>query len=382
MSSFNRSLIHALLLALLTVSSAEAAKTQNVVLVLIDGARWEEIYRGVDARFMQPDARSFFASPARQEQLRIELWSDDTRERRQRLLPFLWKTVAARGQLYGNRELGSRVDLGNPFHLSYPGHSEMLTGVVDPSIRRNVPVDNPNVTLLEYLQGLPEFRNRVAAFSSWELYPNVINTRRSGVVVHSPASNFSLPDQPTFEVLRDFVQLMPRGGHEDLVTYHMTMEYLRVARPRFMHIVYSVADRSAHEGRYDEYLVALKNADRFVERLWHWLEAQPDYAGKTTLLITTDHGRGGGSLDAFKYHGTPEYYGFDPAAPDVTDGDQFSWLAVLGPDTAPLGEVAGGTPIVLAQVAATAAELLNVPFRQALGAKRVAPPIATVIAHE
>lgn len=373
-----RSFIHALLLAFLAVPAANAAKTENVVLVLIDGVRWEEIYRGIDPRFLQPDVRSFFASPARQEQLRAELWADDVRRRRERLLPFMWKTVARHGQLYGNRDLGSHVDLANPFHFSYPGHSEMLTGIAEPSIRRNVPVDNPNVTLLEYLQGLPGIRNRVAAFSSWELYPNVINTKRSGVVVHSPASNFSLPDQPTFDVLRDFVQLMPRGGHEDLVEYHLTMEYLRVARPRFMHIVYSVADRSAHDGRYDEYLTAIRNADLFLERLWLWLQAQPDYAGKTTLLITTDHGRGATSLEGFKYHGTPDYYGLDATAPDITEGDQFAWLAALGPDTAPLGEIHGGAAITLSQVAATAAELLKVRFRQELGEDRIAPPVTSV----
>lgn len=377
-----RSLIYSLLLAFVAVPAANAGKTENVVLVLLDGVRWEEIYRGVDPRFLQPDARSYFASAARQEQLRAELWADEVRRRRERLLPFMWKTISPQGQLYGSRDRGSRVDLANAFHLSYPGHAEMLTGIADPTLRRNVPVDNPNVTLLEYLQGLPDFRNRVVALSSWELYPNVINTRRSGVAVHSPASNFSLPGQPVFEMLRDFVQLMPRGGHEDLVTYHLAMEYLRTHRPRFTHIVYSVADRSAHAGHYDEYVVALRSADLFLERLWLWLQAQPDYAGKTTLLITTDHGRGSASLEAFKYHGTPDYYGWDATAPDLTEGDQFAWLAALGPDTAPLGEIAGGAPIMLTQVAATAAELLNVRFRQDLGSDRIAPPIAAVSGRE
>ncbi len=193
---------------------------------------------------------------------------------------------------------GSRVDLGNSYRFSYPSHSEILTGVADERLKRNEPVYNPNVTVLEYLERLPEYRGKVAVFSSWDLYPYIVNTRRSDVLVHSPGSNLSLAgENHTFEVLRDFVTLQPRGIHSDILTYHLSMEYLRTAHPRVLHIAYSVTDRAAHDGYYDDYIEAIRNADLFIERLWTWLQQDPRYAGKTTLIVTTDHGRGTASLE-------------------------------------------------------------------------------------
>ena len=52
-------------------------------------------------------------------------------------MPFLWDTVATRGQLFGNADVGSAVGVSNAARISYPGYHEMLTGFTRASITDN-----------------------------------------------------------------------------------------------------------------------------------------------------------------------------------------------------------------------------------------------------
>ena len=82
--------------------------------------------------------------------------------------------------------------------------------------------------------------------------------------------------------------------------------------------------------------------------LWRRLQSIPQYANKTSLLITTDHGRGEGRT-AWKSHGV------------VVPGSHLIWAAALGPDTPALG-VRKGTAANQAQIAATLAKMLGEDF--------------------
>ena len=72
------------------------------------------------------------------------------------LFPFLWTTVAARGQIFGNQTQGSVAKVTNGLAFSYPGYNEMLTGHPDPRINSNEFGPNPNTSVFEWLNGLPE----------------------------------------------------------------------------------------------------------------------------------------------------------------------------------------------------------------------------------
>jgi len=73
--------------------------------------------------------------------------------------------------------------------FSYPGYNEILSGFPDPRIDSNDRKPNPNVTVLEWLNGRPGFSGKVAAFASWELLPWIVNTERS----HIPANGDGPP---------------------------------------------------------------------------------------------------------------------------------------------------------------------------------------------
>src|SRR4051794_3018317 len=172
----------ALLLALFAASHAAAAqdrKTRNVLFVMTDGFRWQETFRGADPALL--DAKH--GGIRNPKELRRDFWRDDPKQRRQALLPFLWTVVARDGQIYGNRDAGSEAAVTNGMNFSYPGYSEALCGFADPRIDSNDKKPNPNVSVLEWLARKPEYAGKIAAFGAWDLFPYILNTARSGLLV-------------------------------------------------------------------------------------------------------------------------------------------------------------------------------------------------------
>ncbi len=114
-------------------SAAWAGKTQNVILVIADGVRWQEVFTGADPTLLT-DAGGNWTAP---DELKHKYWNDDPRVRRRLLFPFLWDTVATQGQLFGNQQAGSIARVTNAFWFSYPGYNEMATGAADIRIDSN-----------------------------------------------------------------------------------------------------------------------------------------------------------------------------------------------------------------------------------------------------
>jgi arylsulfatase A-like enzyme len=143
---------------------------------------------------------------------------------------------------------------------------------------------------------------------------------------------------------------------------YAALEALRTSQPRVLYLMLGEGDEWAHEERYDLYLDAAHRADRFIKRVWDTLQSLPAYAGKTTLLVTTDHGRGATTKD-WNDHGKDV-----PAAENT-------WFAALGPSVPALG-VRRDVTITTSQLAATIAALLGEDF--AAAAPKAAKPLPLV----
>src|SRR5205085_7039718 len=76
--------------------------------------------------------------------------------------------------------------------------------------------------------------------------------------------------------------------------HRLAMQYLAEHEPRVLFVGYGETDSWAHAGQRGRYRSALRAADGFVADLWRAIQAAPDYRDRTTLIVTTDHGRGGG----------------------------------------------------------------------------------------
>ena len=105
--------------------------------------------------------------------------------------------------------LTARWDLTNALWFSYPGYSEILTGLADDTrITSNDKFPNPNTTVLELANKDPKYMGKVAAFASWDVFPYIVNETRSGVPVNAGfelAKGNSLTDKEKF-----LNQLQPR----------------------------------------------------------------------------------------------------------------------------------------------------------------------------
>jgi Type I phosphodiesterase / nucleotide pyrophosphatase len=352
-----------LLLFSLLCFGQQKHKTENVILITLDGFRWQEVFNGADSAFMRQQQH------LKDDKLKEKFWRDDLQARRKALLPFFWNNISSNGQLYGNRALGSKVNVTNNQWFSYPGYSEILTGWADNErIHSNDKMYNPNKTVLEFINAQPGYNSKVAAFSSWDVFPHIINDKRSGVFVSTgvePVKGQNLNERE--KMMNDLLLSIPNplpGVRPDAFTFYYGLEYMKKNKPKVMYFAFDETDDFAHGGEYGAYLNAAHYTDRFISELWNYLQGDAAYKNKTTIIITSDHGRGKGPAD-WKDHGVK-----------VPDADQI-WLAVIGPDSPALGEVKGESQHYQNQVAKTLAAFLGMDYKGENKTGNVISPMLT-----
>ena len=337
---------------------AQSTHSEHIIVVTLDGMRWQEIFGGMSSALLN-DVEGGVRNAAAIEQ---RFAAGTAEERRRRLMPFVWSAVAKEGQIFGDPSAGSEARVTNGFAFSYPGYNEMLTGFADPNINSNNRVLNPNVTVLEYVNRLPRFKGRVAAFGSWALLPWILNEPRSGIPSIAQGALIRDVDTDAARMVNDLAAGLPQYWAEskfDATTAIGAIEYLRRKRPRVLYVMFEETDEWAHGRRYDLYLDAAYRADGFIRRLWETAQSLAGYKGQTALLITTDHGRGATGAD-WTSHGS------------TIPGADAIWIGVLGPGVPPVG-VRKAVSVTQSQVAATIARLLGEDYSRA--APRAARPL-------
>jgi len=339
------------LLCLLTGLSAPAQttkrKTRNVIFVMTDGLRRQELFGGAEEALITPKNTGSLTEVERLKDLYVK---PTPQARREALMPFVWSVIAKNGQIYGNRDLGSESFVTNGRNFSYPGYSEILCGFPDPRIDSNAKIPNANVTVLEWLHKKPAFQRKIAAFGAWDVFPFIINAERAGFPVnagHEPltAGKFT-PAIAQLNRLKAEVPQIWESEAFDALTFHSALEYLKQNKPRVMFLSLGETDEWGHAGNYRLYLAAARRVDDYLKTLWETLQSMSEYRGKTSLIFAVDHGRGDGP-DDWRNHGEK--------VPD----SKWNWMAFLGPDTPALGERSNVPPVTQSQVAATLAAMLG-----------------------
>jgi hypothetical protein len=342
--------------AFLATAFAQQPSARNVVVITIDGLRWQEMFGGADSNYFQKDAKGE-AGPIEKRYVQ-----PTAEARRTVLLPFIWNEVARKGQIFGDPARGSRAHVTNGLWFSYPGYNEMMSGAADPRIDSNNKIPNPNITVLEWLNTRPGFTGRVAAFGAWDRLPFILNVDRSRVPVGTAFTPVPAPKTQRQRDINQMAQDLPPlwgYGTFDAPIVAAAVECLRTDKPRVMYVMLGEGDEWAHRGRYDLYLDASQRADRFIRRVWDTLQSLPEYKGTTALLLTTDHGRGATTKD-WTDHGAKV-----PAAESI-------WIAAIGAGIPPLG-VREGVTVTAAQLAATVASLVGQDY--SIASPNAAPPL-------
>src|SRR6201984_2795095 len=107
----------------------------------------------------------------------------------------------------------------------------------------------------------------------------------------------------------------------DELSLYIVRQLIRQVAPSFLWIMMHDID-VAHAGAYSLYIEGIRRTDRLCGELWKLLESEPEYSGKTTLLVLPDFGRdadddAGGN--GFQHHRTG-----DAVA-------RTTWLMAIGP---------------------------------------------------
>ena len=322
------------------------AQTENIVIVTLDGMRWQEVFGGADAALLKNKTYTKDSAGTSK-----KFWDDDVNERRKKLFPFLWNVVAQNGQLHGNRNEGSKVNVANPYQFSYPGYNEIFTGYPDTAVNSNDKVLNKNTNVLEFINQQKNYQGKVAAFSTWDVFPYIINKWRNGIYVNSDIDTLKF-DNANLKLINDlqFLSTRPIDVRPDVITYMAAREYLKAYHPKVLYIAFDETDDMAHSGEYDQYLKSANAEDGMLADIWNILQSDPQYKNKTTLIVTCDHGRGDAVKDNWRHHGSK-----------IKESGEI-WFAAIGPDIKKTGESKVAEQLYQKQYAATIAAILGFHF--------------------
>lgn len=317
-------------------------QTANVILVTLDGVRIQELFSGLDPLLAEHSESVDYSDI---ELARERYWRDTPEARREALMPFFWKTLAPKGIVLGNKDKGSSVKVRNGILWSSPGYSEIMTGEPQSDVIDNTLVRYPHRTFLEYVRAELELEPRqVAQFGSWDGFKLIAASRDNAFFMNGAYEpippHLSSPEMDYLSALRPQIMELWEESANDAITFRLARAYLQKNRPRMMWLAFGQSDDWAHGDRYDRLLDYLHLVDSLLGDLWQTLQAMDAYQGKTTLVLTTDHGRGLTGDDWIEH---------DAAIPGSDD----VWVAVIGPDTPDKGELAQTATVYQSDVAAT-----------------------------
>ena len=148
----------------------------------------------------------------------------------------------------------------------------------------------------------------------------------------------------------DYWPLYHESGTTDTDVWNETQEIIANQSPHFLLMYLADVDHEGHSGDWGNYLSAIQTADSLVGALWDVLQADTAYAGKTTLLVTNDHGR-----HDFNFQG----HGDDCA------GCRQIQLLAIGPDIQ--SGLVSDIPRTIPDIAPTIGELLGFTTEDATG---------------
>jgi len=318
-----------------------ADTTIPVILVVLDGVRWQEVFRGVDPVL----AATHRAGPV-----------VDARG----LFPSLYSALDGRGAAVGAPG-HSLIAASGPNFVSLPGYTEIFGGRTPDGCRDNECAGASAPTIVDALRDRSRSDADVAVIASWGPIARAATRAPSRVVVSAGRLDVAgapslVSDPSTREILDEGARADPRPGRDtfrpDRYTAELALRYLEVRRPAFLFVGLGEPDEYAHEDDYRGYLASLRAADGFFGRLFAALDRMGDRGRRSLVLVTADHGRGRDYRD----HGAGL-----PESARV-------WLLALGGPVHARGFVEAPCARRLADVAPTIRQVVGLPLDSAAGA--------------
>jgi hypothetical protein len=262
----------------------------TIVLVALDGVRWQDVFHGVE------HGRAQRAGMHESELLSAEA-----------LMPNLHALAADGTALSGGNAPG--IVASGPNFVSVPGYMELFTGRRWTGCTGNGCARVSWPTIVDEIAALPGVvPNDVAVIASWEGVARAASRRPRELTLSAGRTTGATRDRlradSTTSALLDAGERSgPYPGigdyRRDEATAAIALSYLAVHRPRFLFLGLGDTDEYGHRNDYRGYLRALVYADLVVGQIARILTELERQGRATTLLVTTDHGR----ADNFQDHG-------------------------------------------------------------------------------
>ncbi|MFK7783518.1 MAG: alkaline phosphatase family protein, partial [Crocinitomicaceae bacterium] len=247
-------------------------ETENVVIIVVDGARYSEC------------------------------WGDPTHAN----IPNL-DSLKSKGVFFPNFLCEGRT-------RTVPGHTALLTGVYEDIDNYGLEIPK-NPTIFQYWAEETE----ASSTDTWL----IASKDKLHVLGNCERSDWKDRFLPETHCGVNGVGLQS-GYQNDSATVEQGLEILEMHHPKLVLINLREPDYSGHGGNWNEYLTGLQKSDAYVKEIMEFINNDPVYAGKTSVFITSDHGRHlDGVADGFASHG------------DNCEGCQHNGMLAIGPDFTP-----------------------------------------------
>ncbi len=245
----------------------------SVILVTLDGTRWQEVFLGADRALAN---------------------AADVDRTASEIMPTLHRWMTVDGVGLGAPHHGE-VWASGPNYVSLPGYTEILTG------RPSACLSNEcgHITTPTLVDQVASAGSEAAVISSWELIERV-----AAIEPRAPHVTFSVGRHGTGRTDGLDEALLAEGKSQpawpgvddyrpDAYTAKTALGFFDKHLPRFTFVGLGDTDEHAHHGDYARYLQSMRDADAFLTEL------ERRVTERTVIIVTADHGRSA----AFRDHG-------------------------------------------------------------------------------
>ena len=224
---------------------SSCAVSQNAFIVVIDGARYSETFAKGDTN-----------------------------------MPRLWNDLRPQGTVFTSFRNEGRT-------VTCPGHAAFLTGEYEDL--ENDGSERPHhPTVFEYFRADKKAPEGSCYAVAGKPKLSVLTYSTDGAFGEKFGAKFASPDHMS-----------------DTATWRLLQTIMDAEHPRLVIVNFPSVDVAGHDSDWTGYLRSIREADSLVFLLWNKIQADPFYRDKTTMFVSSDHGRHDDPHGGFQHHGCP-----------------------------------------------------------------------------
>jgi hypothetical protein len=314
----------------LAAARPKPTRDGRVILITIDGVRAEDVFDGADPALRPGAPVGHLTRP-------------------EAVMPRTFRLAARRGVALGADRPGCGVvRTASGANVSLPGYLEIFTGRKT-RCRDNKCAPTDRATLFD--EAAQAGLWPVASIGSWEILDHAVSDGSANVLVAEGTQRWPGPRPVMGGHMEELVSAGERSEsypgygkyRPDVHTAAIALEYLRTAVPTVLHVGLGDADEWGHRDDYSAYLQAIGKTDTFIGQVADTLDSMGELGQRTTVLITTDHGRN----QDFRHHAA-----YSPTAART-------FVIAFGARVPARGVVCSSRDVTLADIAPTIREILG-----------------------